>query len=951
MRIEAVRAAAFGPFSGEVLELAPGMNVIYGPNESGKSSWHAAIYSALCGMKKTRGQPTREDRAFASRHRPWRGTRWQVNAVIALDDGRTIEIEQGLGPGGRSVARDRSTKKPFSDDIVRAGAVDAATLLGLTRETALATVFVRQADMLRVLNDAGALQEYLERAAATSTADTTAEEALARIAAYKKERVGLLRAGSRGPLATATRRLKEARDALDKAEERFETYQALLAERHSAEVEVRQVEQQLKAVVEHEHERRRREQWAEIRTAEHRLQQARQFSEEGASTGATAVDKDLVKAVTRALATFEARPPEPPDLDGPTADELEQQLAALPDLPDGDLEPSREVTKLVDRWRAEQQRLAAHDENEPSSVGTSAVPAAPSELRRLADELELPVPEIETALVEEVERRRSAAAAPQIRPAPVAPPPPLRPATTEPSPLPLAVGGVLAVAGVALIALGQPIVGVLVLLVGAGVAVAAAVGRSRSRFSPVAPEVPAPAAPPAVNAPEQDLPRLEARLALQQETKGQAQRRWDSAVARLDELGLPTDPDEVRRLAAEADAAVTIEARHAEWQRRRTELQAKESGAADALRTALWARGIAMAEGSDLEDAFESYTAGCQERAAVARQAERRGDIAAQLASRRAAEASAEQDRSSRRTAEQQLQAVAEVAGCKARSVNRLVDVLREWVSAQEELDQDRQRHDKTAARLDQLLDGLTIEDLEAEIAELVSTAGVPPSEEEPALDDRSSQFDALQARVRNSRDLLSELVGQIEGAEKHLLDVSAAIEAEARAAAEVARLTSLAEDLDAASAILGAAQEKVHADIAPVLNATIRPWVPRITRGRYDDIRVNPATLEVEAHEAGGQFRAATVLSHGTTEQLFLLLRLALAQRLTTTNEKAPIVLDDITVQSDADRTVAALDLLHDLSSEHQVVLFSQEDEVLRWAEQQLDRSTDRLIRVDART
>ena len=199
------------------------------------------------------------------------------------------------------------------------------------------------------------------------------------------------------------------------------------------------------------------------------------------------------------------------------------------------------------------------------------------------------------------------------------------------------------------------------------------------------------------------------------------------------------------------------------------------------------------------------------------------------------------------------------------------------------------------------------------QIAELVAHAGDPPPDEASALKDRSSELAALQGRARERRDHLASLAGQIEGAEKHLLAVSPAIEAEARAAAEVARLTRLAEDLDTASEILADAQDKVHADIAPVLNETIRPWVPRITRGRYDDIRVNPATLEIEAHEAGGQFRAATVLSHGTTEQLFLLLRLALAQRLTTTNERAPIVLDDITVQSDADRTLAALDLLHD--------------------------------------
>jgi exonuclease SbcC len=47
MRIDMVKAVAFGPFAGETLELVPGMNVIFGPNESGKSSWHSAIYRAL----------------------------------------------------------------------------------------------------------------------------------------------------------------------------------------------------------------------------------------------------------------------------------------------------------------------------------------------------------------------------------------------------------------------------------------------------------------------------------------------------------------------------------------------------------------------------------------------------------------------------------------------------------------------------------------------------------------------------------------------------------------------------------------------------------------------------------------------------------------------------------------------------------------------------------------
>jgi DNA repair protein SbcC/Rad50 len=124
-----------------------------------------------------------------------------------------------------------------------------------------------------------------------------------------------------------------------------------------------------------------------------------------------------------------------------------------------------------------------------------------------------------------------------------------------------------------------------------------------------------------------------------------------------------------------------------------------------------------------------------------------------------------------------------------------------------------------------------------------------------------------------------------------------------------------------------------------PVLNETIRPWVSAITAGRYDDVKVNPATLELEAQEAGGSFRPTAVLSHGTTEQLSLLLRIALAQHLTTSGERAPLVLDDITVHSDAERTRAMLKLLHHISTDNQVVLFSQEEEVLRWAETELTR------------
>lgn len=942
MRIVSVKANAFGPFTGDTLELSPGMNVIYGPNESGKSSWHAAIYAALCGIKRTRGQPSREDRTFASRHRPWRGTTWRVTAVIGLDDGRTIEIEQVLGSGGRSVAIETRTKKPL-DDILRAGTVDASTLLGLTRESALATVFLRQADVLRVLTDAGALQEYLERAAATSTADTTADEALARITAFKRERVGLLRAGSRGPLAAASGQLKDATDTLDRAEDYYESYQELLARRQAAETEAREIERRLREVVHHEHDRQRQERWQEIWAAERRLGQAHRLIDESTSgPHGSHPAKELVTAVTLALAAFESRPAKPGPLQGSSVEELERELAEMPDMPSGDLEPARDVTRPLDRWRTERERLAAHNENEPALGQTDTPPIPPSELRRLADELELPVPEVDRALVDELNRWRGVGSPTTPPPAPK-----FEPSSAIPSAIPIAIGGFVALVGMMLAGFGQLRIGAVALLVGVIVATLGVVSRFRAKTPTIPPRSP-------VSLPEAtafqiaglEFNRLEARLAFQEEAQAQAQRRRQGAIARIAELGLPAATSALQQLAAEGDRAASRHGSHVEWERRQGELEERWSIAARDLQVALSARGVQTDEDVNLEQAFEEYLQACRRRSGLARHAGRRPDLEGQIVNRRSIEASRHQNAVVRATAAQQLLHVAKEAGCEA-PIDNLTDVLRDWVCSQEQLDEARHRQGKTAARLDQLLDGRALEELEVEFTEMRAHAGDPPPEDAPALPDRSAELEALQVRVRQQRDVLAELVGQLEGAESHLLDVSRAVEAEARADAEVRRLTALAEDLDIASEILGAAQQEVHADIAPVLNETIRPWVPRITCGRYDDIRVNPATLELEAHEAGGRFRAVTVLSHGTTEQLFLLLRLALAQRLTTTGEQAPIVLDDITVQSDSDRTLAALDLLHELSADHQVVLFSQEDEVMQWAENRLVIPVDRLIRL----
>lgn len=162
MRFESVTAYAFGPLCGETLQIAPGMNVIYGPNETGKSTWHAALYAGLCGMRRARGR-ARTDRDFQVRHKPWDREGWEVGATIALE-GRRVTLRHDLDGRVDSSARDADLAgRDYSAEIMNDGAPDGARWLGLDRRSFLSTACVRQASILAVLNDPSDLQRVAER--------------------------------------------------------------------------------------------------------------------------------------------------------------------------------------------------------------------------------------------------------------------------------------------------------------------------------------------------------------------------------------------------------------------------------------------------------------------------------------------------------------------------------------------------------------------------------------------------------------------------------------------------------------------------------------------------------------------------------------------------------------------------------------------------------------------
>ena len=341
MRIRSVTAHAFGPLAGETMRFADGMTVVVGDNESTKSTWHAAIYAALCGHRRGPGRRGTEQQRFIDAHKPWDREDWLVSAEIVLDDRRRIEMRQDLAGRVDCHARDLDLAADVSAEVMNDGMPDASRWLGLDRASFTATACIEQAQMLRVRAEADGLQHLLQRAAATAGADETAATALHLIRAFEREHVGLDRANSARPLRRALDGEEEATSRLEEARRQHQEYLGLAAKAD----ELRLTADRADALVS-AHEAAAAG-WHAHQLAGNARRAADLAEQTGSQPPASiAADDALLGQVSRALAAWEMRPA-PPDLSGPTSEQLRQRLSELTQSPQPGHQPAPGVRALL----------------------------------------------------------------------------------------------------------------------------------------------------------------------------------------------------------------------------------------------------------------------------------------------------------------------------------------------------------------------------------------------------------------------------------------------------------------------------------------------------------------------------------------------------------------------------------------------------------------------------
>jgi len=836
MIIKSVTAGNFGSLKNATLDFTAGMNIISGPNESAKSTWHAALVTAICGLRRGRGLPRKEEKEFKDRFLPWQSTSWDVSAVVVTDSGEKLSVSQDLA----NLVSSQVLKlgKNVTAEFENEGSPDLSSLVGLRRDIFGSTASIRQADIRISAENAKGLQGAIQSAISTAGSGSAAAAAIASIVSYKQQHVGIARTNAVKPLQLATEALEAAEEKLTVAKIEHSEYLLQLeqvenldrvAKTMASSISATEIEIKSYQIYELE---------SEVNLI---LSELEKFG--AAKPQENLENSGLDQEVAQAIADWKAKPiigKEP----SPSSNELLYQLQNV-------LDPIFDPTPSLDECKDVQLRNNVRDlERLESDLKTLR-----DQLSKLADQsaLWLAQSNSQSDVVNSPRGKDVDKGSKKIL---------------------FVVGGIgSTAAAIASVAVNQLIFATLFgfsALIAYVLAFQAEAVKNQDRELNVAPDVRL-----ATNPFENLLIGKEGEI---NEKNSAILESTNSIIETLLSLGFPAHGGDFRGALAQYI-----------FETQRDEVLA-------------------------IRKQFENQISGAKEvEANIARNHVRNSETLENLRS---------------------ISLRCGIEDNASENGDLLVGKLNAWLANRDEERVQLNSINESWVKRETILKGRTFEEMKSELAKL--RAGVDyqvPSQHEGAsqeelnelltqlrLDETKAVSDAAGARA---------LLKKLEDSNNNVADCEQEVQ---EAKSELARIVDLARILDKTVNFLETAQTNVHRNIAPILQDAICARLPAITNGRYSTAQVDPQDLSVTIDVRNGLYINANLLSYGTTEQIYLLLRIALIDHLTGGQESCPIICDDITVHADSERTVAILTLLKEISKTRQVIMFSQEAEVLSW-------------------
>lgn len=223
--------------------------------------------------------------------------------------------------------------------------------------------------------------------------------------------------------------------------------------------------------------------------------------------------------------------------------------------------------------------------------------------------------------------------------------------------------------------------------------------------------------------------------------------------------------------------------------------------------------------------------------------------------------------------------------------------------------------------RVDELRSSVTyhssaVEEMGRDYAVKVELPGKRLSESESELSAILNRKEELDHRLIEARTRIDAATG--ENTHSRITD----LESEANMVSErVSTLRRRADGLMLLRSTMLSCRHAMSIELSKPVTALVSRWFETVTGGRYDGVEMNGKLIPTGARKPGGESTSLHRLSHGTREQVVVLVRLALGV-LSSEKERNLVVLDDRLVNADPVRLKRLSSVLEEASAKCQIVL-----------------------------
>ncbi len=216
--------AHFGALEGKTLELGDGLNVIYAPNESGKSTWCAFLRAMLYGVN-TAQRAKAGQKPDKVKYRPWSGTPMAGSMDVETENG-PVTLRRWTEKAAQPMQAFSATVTGTETPVPGIASDNAGeTLTGVPREVFERSAFIRQSG-LAVTADPE-LEKRINAIVSTGDEEVSYTETNDRLKKWRNRR----RSGKRGALPELEAEMESIRQNLENirrtAEERRDLEEAI----------------------------------------------------------------------------------------------------------------------------------------------------------------------------------------------------------------------------------------------------------------------------------------------------------------------------------------------------------------------------------------------------------------------------------------------------------------------------------------------------------------------------------------------------------------------------------------------------------------------------------------------------------------------------------------------------------------------------------------------------